>query len=207
MILGVLVFTSNFTVLCILCTKGGKRPSELLVIFSLLIDSLYGVWIFNCSIYYLWEYYVWDFFLLDLSFISLTTGTFQLHILVSINRYIAVLKPFSYKNYFTYFKVVFAFLVIFMISLSSSFLWFVLLLKTDEPQVYITTWRFLRLAMVLIEGVLTIAVYKCISKQFAVSLWQPAMTPVKEMTDLLRVCLSPKSNFFVENLLLSKGTT
>ena len=192
MALGVLIFLSNFTIFGILLSKSKKRPSELLVIFSLLIDSIYGLWITIFSSFRLYYSAQWVGVFNSLSFLSLSVCTFLLHNFVNFNRYIAVMRPLTYRKMFTYCRVVFALIVILVIGASSS-LCYLEIRKTQDQEKYDLIWHFVRLAMILIEGVFTLIVYSTISKQFSISIWQPALKATKELINFLRSCLNPNS--------------
>ena len=96
LLLGILVFNANIFVFSIFSSKKKKSPSDYLIIPNLFVDSLHGLGM--CIPFYLLGpklmingTFVYQFFTL-FSLIML--------ILMTINRYVAVRRPFKYRKWF-----------------------------------------------------------------------------------------------------------
>ena len=184
MFIGFLAFVSNFAICLILSLKQNKRPSEYLVIFTLFTDSLYGIfliWLSSASLFIPRSLSEQGFVNGSVYFpyLGLSAASLCLQVLVASNRYIAVMRPFSYKVIFTNCNISISLVIILIISSTFSLVGLRFFKDREDLNRFNLFWYSFRLALVLIEGSLSIALYHVISRQFNVSCMQLAMAPVK----------------------------
>ena len=112
-LLGVLVFISNFFVFLIFMTRNKKVPTDYLIMPNLFVDSLQGI--ATCFPYYL----ISGKFIFSSAFVEEIFIFFSLVMLMlmTLNRYTAVLRPIKYKKWFSLRNVIIVVLMILLLTL------------------------------------------------------------------------------------------
>ena len=185
----------NFVIAKIFLKKKKKLPSDYLIITGLIGDGIYGIMIFSIPFAYMVSKSVFAF-LSETAYIcivviylfldsALTLFSLFMVFFMTINRFVAVEKPFRYKKYFNQSNVhrilfVVSFVCIFFFTVLS-LLFFKLSLKRNEETnmyqldekfifIFISMWPQVQLLLVFIDSVLMVYVYAYIARTYRLSI-------------------------------------
>ena len=114
LIIGTLVFNANIFIFTIFATKKEKLPSDFLILPNLMIDALHGLAM--CI----------PFYLIDSNFMLKGQLCFQIFIffslvmliLMTLNRYVAAMRPMKYRLWFNKSSILLSFLAITVITVA-----------------------------------------------------------------------------------------
>ena len=114
LIIGTLVFIANIFIFTIFATKKEKFPSDFLILPNLMIDALHGLAM--CIPFYL----INSNFMLkgQLCFQTFIFFSLVMLILMTLNRYVAAIRPMKYKLWFNKGRILFSFLAITLITVA-----------------------------------------------------------------------------------------
>ena len=196
-IIGFLVLTSNLAIFAIFARKPKKTASESLILCTLLIDAFYGADILFLGVQRIFLFDVspvahfWLSVIHFIPYYSLVVASLMMQILITINRYYAVMKPFRYKYIFNTNKILLAVIGIAVTSLSfgvGGFIAFTARVGHGPGYFFDFAWHSVRLILVITEAVFLFIVYRAVSKRFLVPFWEPVLIPMKK----LLLCSSSK---------------
>ena len=184
--LGVLVFLANFLIFSILLTKKNKHSTEVLILFNLLNDGLSGLSLIIGAIIDISNIFSvfktelgYDLFLLSFKFLSsfLNRSSVLLMIMMTVNRYFAVLRPFSYKRVFRKANIVLYACTVFTISALTSCIdpisW---VFELPYRQITIDVVYCYQVLSILITAGLMIYVYVAVHREFeGQNFWKPIL--------------------------------
>ena len=114
LIIGTLVFIANIFIFTIFATKKEKFPSDFLILPNLMIDALHGLAM--CIPFYL----INSNFMLkgQLCFLTFIFFSLVMLILMTLNRYVAAIRPMKYKLWFNKSRILLSFLAITLITVA-----------------------------------------------------------------------------------------
>ena len=221
-ILGSLVFIFNFAIFCILVTKTKKKATDTLVLTNLFMDALYGL-LMSCvqstfvkmdnidTVFVSLTYYIED----SLIFFSLA-----MLVLMTLNRYYAVVRPVRYKIYFKKSNV---YKMLFGVSLLTLIVFFVLSIPfwkkiaghlDDRFQynflVSLLIWYPIQLVLDIIVAIIMVVIYRSIAITLGENFWTPLMKTIRSGFRILMTkcdCFRNDRNENLEMVVITETKT